>query len=337
MSNGMVLKREKDEMQANVTQAMVFAAGIGQRLQPFTHFTPKPLLEVMGIALIEHTLNQLANVGVLRAVINLHHLGDQIKNRLGENYRGIDLVYLHETSLLGTAGTLLNAVAHFDLQHDLIAINSDVITSFDIKQLILSHIRNQALATLVLAKNDNPSIYTPIGMDNANRILEFAGVQVEGFINKQRHMFCGIQMISPQFFQVVKGRDFKCMGKDVYPFLLNMGESVFGVENDKDFYDCGTPQRLYDANMQFLKTQGISVHHHAQVHPEAKVMSPVLIADAAIIDSDVVVGPHVVVGRRAHVRAGAQVSNAVLLSGATIDNRESVSNAIIGPKCKVLF
>jgi N-acetyl-alpha-D-muramate 1-phosphate uridylyltransferase len=64
--------------------AMVFAAGLGQRMRPITEKTPKPLIKVGGKALIDHCLDRLAEAGVERAIVNVHYLADQIVAHLAK-------------------------------------------------------------------------------------------------------------------------------------------------------------------------------------------------------------------------------------------------------------
>ncbi len=59
--------------------AMVLAAGLGTRMRPLTNDRPKPLVEVAGKALIDHALDRLAEAGVARAVVNVHHFGDAVE------------------------------------------------------------------------------------------------------------------------------------------------------------------------------------------------------------------------------------------------------------------
>ncbi|HKI75030.1 MAG TPA: sugar phosphate nucleotidyltransferase, partial [Pseudomonadales bacterium] len=90
---------------------MILAAGRGERMRPLSDRVPKPLLEVGGRALVEHQLLALARAGFKRAVINVHHLGEQIIERLGDGGRyGIEIVYSREAALLGTAGGIRNAL-----------------------------------------------------------------------------------------------------------------------------------------------------------------------------------------------------------------------------------
>lgn len=62
--------------------AMVFAAGLGTRMRPLTERTPKPLVRVAGRALIDRALDDFAAAGVSRAIVNVHHLADQVEAHL---------------------------------------------------------------------------------------------------------------------------------------------------------------------------------------------------------------------------------------------------------------
>jgi N-acetyl-alpha-D-muramate 1-phosphate uridylyltransferase len=104
-------------------QAMVLAAGRGERMRPLTDHTPKPLLSVRGQALMRWHLQALAKAGVSRVVINTAWLGEQIPQALGETLHGPDgseqqLRYSHEGQDFGhaleTAGGILRALPLLD-------------------------------------------------------------------------------------------------------------------------------------------------------------------------------------------------------------------------------
>src|ERR1700719_5344600 len=95
---------ELAERIAGPTCAMVLAAGLGARMRPFSGRIPKPLVQVGGQALIDYVLDRLADQGVARAVVNVHHLADQIERPLAARPQPQILIYAERRELLGTAG-----------------------------------------------------------------------------------------------------------------------------------------------------------------------------------------------------------------------------------------
>ncbi len=93
-------------------RAMILAAGRGERLRPLTDTTPKPLLEVGGKPLIEHHLERLAAAGFREVVINLSHLGDKIRETLGNGSAwGLNIRYSPEPpGALDTGGGIKQAL-----------------------------------------------------------------------------------------------------------------------------------------------------------------------------------------------------------------------------------
>ena len=116
-------------------KAMLLAAGLGKRLRPITDTTPKPLLEVRGKSLIEHHLERLQIAGIQDVVINLHHLGDQIKTRLGDGRQfGVNIRYSFETELLETGGGIKKALPLLG-DSPFLVISADTYLDFDLGRL----------------------------------------------------------------------------------------------------------------------------------------------------------------------------------------------------------
>ena len=85
-------------------KAMVLAAGEGTRLRPLTLTVPKALLPVAGVPVIRHTLVWLRSHGIREVAINLHHLGDMVRDTLGDGSDlGMQIRYSPEQHILGTA------------------------------------------------------------------------------------------------------------------------------------------------------------------------------------------------------------------------------------------
>jgi MurNAc alpha-1-phosphate uridylyltransferase len=89
---------------------MVLAAGLGTRMRPHNGQVPKPLVTVGGKALIDYALDRLADAGVERAVVNVHHMADQIERHLASRKRPQIVISDERAELLGTAGGVIKAM-----------------------------------------------------------------------------------------------------------------------------------------------------------------------------------------------------------------------------------
>ena len=90
--------------------AMVFAAGLGIRMRPFTATVPKPLVKVAGRALIDRCLDRLAEAGIERAVVNVHWLADQVETHLGQRRRPKIFISDERAGLLDQGGGVKRAL-----------------------------------------------------------------------------------------------------------------------------------------------------------------------------------------------------------------------------------
>lgn len=106
--------------------AMVLAAGLGTRMRPYNGQIPKPLVQVGGKALIDHMLDRLADAGVERAVINVHHLADQIEQHLAPRRRPRVVISDERAALLGTGGGVAKALPQLGAA-PFFHVNSDTI------------------------------------------------------------------------------------------------------------------------------------------------------------------------------------------------------------------
>jgi MurNAc alpha-1-phosphate uridylyltransferase len=106
--------------------AMVLAAGLGTRMRPLTDTMPKPLVKVAGKPLIDHVLDRLAEAGVEKAVINVHHFADQLIEHLGQRPRPRIAISDERGLLLGTGGGVRKALPELG-DAPFFHINSDTI------------------------------------------------------------------------------------------------------------------------------------------------------------------------------------------------------------------
>lgn len=86
-----------------IKQAMVLAAGLGTRMRPITDTMPKPLVKIGGKPMIDYALDSLAEAGVERAVVNVHHFADQMEAHL-KSYKKLEIIISDERDQLMNSG-----------------------------------------------------------------------------------------------------------------------------------------------------------------------------------------------------------------------------------------
>jgi len=135
--------------------AMILAAGRGERMRPLTDTIPKPLLKVGKHSLIEWQILALARAGIKRIVINHAWLGNQIEAKLGNGQEyGVEIVWSPERQALGTAGGIVNALDKLEGKAFLVA-SGDIYTDFDYRSLLPFQDLNQFqdLAHLIMVND----------------------------------------------------------------------------------------------------------------------------------------------------------------------------------------
>ncbi len=187
-------------MSAVPESAMVLAAGLGTRLRPLTRNRPKALIEVAGKALIDHALDRLAKAGVRRAVVNLHHLGDQVRSHLAQR-RAPEIVFSDESAaLLDTGGGIAKALPLLGAA-PFLAVNCDALWldgARDTLTLLARHWDGARMDALLLLQ---PSV-TAIGYDGRGDYH----MEPDGVLRRRRELeiapfvFAGAQMLSPALF-----------------------------------------------------------------------------------------------------------------------------------------
>ena len=235
-------------------KAMIFAAGLGTRLKPFTNNHPKALAVVNGKPLLQRNIEYLKSFGIDEIVINVHHFADQIIEFLEENnYFGIEIIISDETDqVLETGGGLVKAKANFE--EDFLVMNVDILTDLNLAEFIKAHRENKALVTLAVSdRNSSRKLF----FNEKNELKGWRNLKTEEEIkavdsldNCKDLAFSGIHVISPALFDKIteKGK-FSIM--KVYMDLMQT-ESIIGFDHSGGILiDVGRPESVLEAEQYF--------------------------------------------------------------------------------------
>ena len=211
-------------------KAMILAAGKGERLRPLTLHTPKPLVRVGGVPLIEYHLRALAAAGFTEIVINHAWLGQQIEDHLSDGSRfGVSIQYSAEGEPLETGGGIFKALPLLG-DKPFAVVNGDIWTDYSFAGL---RTPLTGLAHLVLV--DNPA-HHPKGD------FCLSGTQVlDAQPGSDTLTYSGIAVLSPALFDGAGAGAFK-----LAPLLRNAMAAgrVTGERLQGQWVDVGTHERL---------------------------------------------------------------------------------------------
>lgn len=226
--------------------AIVLAAGEGTRLRPLTDRIPKVMLRVGGRPLLFHTLSLLEGAGIRRVGINLHHLGETIRDAIGDGRRwGIEVTYSEEPQLLGSAGAV-GKLAGFIGDRRFALLYGDVLTDLDLGALARFHTQAGAALTMALTTAEDPRRCGVVETASDGRVLSF--VEKPEDAEPDATVNAGIYVCEPSVMGFIPGgpSDF---GQTVIPAMVEAGERIFGFRTAAYFQDIGTPEgyRLAEA------------------------------------------------------------------------------------------
>jgi MurNAc alpha-1-phosphate uridylyltransferase len=229
--------------------AMVLAAGLGTRMRPFNGQIPKPLVEVGGKALIDYVLDRLAQAGVERVVVNVHHLADAIERHLAARKRPQITISDERRELLGTGGGVVKALPELG-GGPFFHVNSDTIWIDGVKpnlmRLAAAFDPPRMDALLLVAPTISSVGYTGRG--------DFA-MAADGRLRRRRErdvvpfVYSGAAILTPAFFAGVAAGP-----SSMSPLFDRAAEAerLFGLRLDGMWMHVGTPDAVRAAEAAIL-------------------------------------------------------------------------------------
>lgn len=296
-------------------KAVILVGGFGTRLRPLTLTTPKNLLPVGHVPMVELVIAHLAEHGVTEAVLSMGYKPDTFLEAYPDGHcAGVELHYAVEDEPLDTAGAIRFAAGEAGIDERFVVVNGDILTDLDVTRLVRFHDASGAEGTIALHTVEDPSRYGVV-------VTDVAG-QVEAFIEKpskedapSRAINAGTYVFEPSVLgRIPAGRPVS-VERETFPALVDDG-SLYALEGNAYWLDAGTPETYLQANLDRLPDDG------SDVHPDA------VVAASAHIERSVV-GPGATVGD------DATLTEALLLAGATVESGARVHRSIVGPRAIV--
>lgn len=292
-------------------KAVVLVGGFGTRLRPLTLTTPKNLLPVGHVPMVERVVGHLAAHGVTEAILSLGYKPDTFLDAYPDGTcAGVRLTYAVEDEPLDTAGAIRFAAGEADVTERFVVVNGDVLTDLDVTRLVRFHEASGAEATIALHTVEDPSRYGVVVTDVAGRVEAFIEKPPRGEAPSDA-INAGTYVLEPSVLgRIPVGRRVS-VERETFPALVADGR-LYALDGGAYWLDAGTPETYLQANLDVLDDGASAVH-----------------ADAVVDD-----GAHVersVVGTGASIAAGATLTEAVVLPGARVEAGARVHRSVVGP------
>ncbi|HEX4766897.1 MAG TPA: nucleotidyltransferase family protein [Lichenihabitans sp.] len=224
--------------------AMVFAAGLGTRMRPLTDRLPKPLVTVGGRTMLDHTLDRLVEAGIRRAVVNVHHLADQIETHLQGRRSPAIVVSDERALLLDQAGGIRRALPHIGSRPFLVC-NTDALWVEGPRSnlaRLLAHWDPARMDVLLLVA----AAATSIGVDWPGDF----GMEADGRLRRREErevapfVYAGIGILKPELFADLEEKPVR-----LAPFFFRAAEAgrLFGTRLEGIWMHVGTPEAIAEA------------------------------------------------------------------------------------------
>jgi len=237
---------------AQINTAMVLAAGLGTRMRPLTDRIPKPLAMLGGRALLDHVLDRLAEAGIERAIVNVHHCADQIEAHLKTRTAPEIIISDEREAILETGGGVLKALPFFG-GSPFMVLNSDSVwregARSNLRLLMDAWEPGRMSALLLLGRRDSSIGYDGRGdfhLDASGRLTR------KGAGEETPYVFAGVSILKPQLFD----------GLAEGPFSLNKifdraiaENGLCGATLEGTWMHVGTPQALIEAESHLNEGQ----------------------------------------------------------------------------------
>jgi len=232
---------------------MILAAGLGTRLRPLTDHTPKPLIPVGGVPMLERVARRLIAAGADRLIVNVSHLADQIEAYLAERDGfGVEWHVSREPGApLETGGALVLAEPLIRRSAPFFLHNADILTDLPLRDLYRVHQQHDALATLAVMERDTKRhlLFDDRGLLGRTDAAKGLDIRVRDAVGTVRKLaFGGVHVVSPRIFGLLTERGALSI-LDPYLRLAEAGETIVPFRVDgAHWIDIGSPQQLEAAH-----------------------------------------------------------------------------------------
>lgn len=321
-------------------KAVILAGGEGSRLRPLTLQLPKPVVPIANVPFLGYQLALLRRHGITEVILSLGYRPDKIEAVLDDGSRfGTQLHYVVENSPLGTAGAFKNTEPLLD--GPAVVFNGDILCDFDLTEIICSHRRRSAIATLVLTRVDNPSAYGLVETAEDGRVARF--LEKPSFDKVTCSTInAGLYVLEPEVLKTIPAGVNTSFEMDVFPRLLASGRPVYAYISPGYWIDIGTPSKYLQAHRDIFQGRFVPTITSFRLSPENShnQESCACLIQNSVVDSSTSLGNgsrilNSAIDGDCQVGEKTVIDGSVLWKGVQVGEGSELRGCILGNSCRV--
>ncbi|MDD5093315.1 MAG: sugar phosphate nucleotidyltransferase [Dehalococcoidia bacterium] len=322
-------------MEKRITQAIILAAGEGQRLKPFTKLMPKVMLPIAGKPILQYVVEALAQNGVRRVVMVVGYRKEHVQDYFASGKEfGVDIEYVIQPHQLGTAHALEQARGVAD-DRFLVVAGDNIISPDSIAPLV-----NAQSNTVLIRAQDDISKYGVVMVRDGRvkEIIEEPSKKVSSLVNtgtyalnKEVFSFIGDEVNLPAVLQKMINQGCDIMAQEtrgtwldaVYPWdILELNNLILG----------GISPSLGGVIEDGVTVKGlVSVGDRTVIRSNSYIVGPVVIGEGCEIGPGVCIFPSTSIGKNVFISPFSIVGNSAIGDNVTIGANSSLQDTVIAP------
>jgi mannose-1-phosphate guanylyltransferase len=324
-------------------KAIILVGGKATRLLPLSVNTPKSLVPVINVPILEHVINHVSEHGIKEIVLAQGHLAQSIEGYFGDGRRlGVTIHHSYETVPLGSAGAAKNAERFLD--GAFLVLNSDIFSDLDFTAMFELHRRSGAKATIATTPVEDPTMYGLVESDASGRVSRFLEKPKREEVTSNM-INAGAWFVEGDVLSHVPANTNFSFERNVFPALLAEGQPVFAFGSSGYWIDMGTPEKYLQLHRDLL-----SGKCRRYTLPESEV--PLIgeggnIDDTAymtgrvVLDAGCSVGPRAriegpaVLGANCVVKEAALIKDSVMWRGVSVERSARVTGSVLADNCRL--
>ena len=311
-------------------KGVIMAGGLGTRLRPLTLDRPKPMVEVLGIPVVDFVKDALVKGGVDEIILTTGFRGEVLSEHVDSwSSDSVQAWVNQEETAMGTAGSvgLLRGI----LDETFIVGSGDTLASFDVAGLLEMHRKRGAKATMALWHEEAVSEYGVVAL-SAEQGGEIDSELEVGWISRFQEkpppgeefsnlINAGLYIVEPEVFDLIPEGEKFDWSRQVFPAMLEKGLPILAARMEGVWFDIGRPSDLLQAQRVVLENRDLIFTDIPEDANSGSEMD-------GIVEHSICLPGSI-------VEAGAIVKNSLLMQGCEISKDADVEGCIIGRGTKV--